>query len=313
VLLDQGLDLTGLHFVLPFFAPGETAGTDTVAGFARDLGLPLRHEYCGMDYMRMVEHPPHGYGSRINPCIDCKIWFIRRAAELMRQEGLDFVATGEVVGQRPMSQQRHTMRHIEKETGLEGRLLRPLSAQLLEPTIPEQQGLVDRSRLLKLSGRSRSPQLELAARMGITRHESPAGGCLFTDGFFASRLRDLFAHVPDYTLDDVVLLRTGRHFRIHPALKMIVSRNAAETALLEERQQAGQGFLVSNFRSRVGLLRGQVADNDLLFLAGFIARYGHPGDVAVPVVTLHLPDGSTRTCAAAAGHGDDVLAAPRAG
>ena len=151
----------------------------------------------------MVKSPPHGHGKHINPCIDCKLFFIKKAAELMNRLNADFVASGEVVGQRPMSQLKHTLKHIEKESGLKGRLLRPLSAKILEPTIPEIEGKIDRNRLLDISGRGRKRQMELADQYGIVNYSHPAGGCLFTDRFFSDRLKDLFEHQAEVTSTEI--------------------------------------------------------------------------------------------------------------
>lgn len=276
LLLEQGVEVSGIMFVLPFAAPDYRPEQSPQARFARDNAIPLRFFRCGREYMEMVKNPPHGYGKRSNPCIDCKIYFLRKAGELMESEGASFVATGEVVGQRPMSQMKHMLRHIENESGLKGRLLRPLSAKLLPPTIPEREGLVDRERLMGISGRGRSAQIELARRMGIAEYASPAGGCLFTDVQIARRVRDLLDRVPGFDMTDVYLLSLGRHFRAREDLKFIVGRNEAENVELEKYASDADALLVPEFKGPVVFARGAVGDDDVRLLSSIAARYGKP-------------------------------------
>lgn len=184
VLMDQDLDLIGFYGALPFVAPDADPADLKPVLLASQINLTVHVHRCGKEYIDILRNPAHGYGKHMNPCIDCHIYFIRKAAELMHEINADFVATGEVVGQRPMSQMRHTMNHIEKETGLKGRLLRPLSAKLLGTTIPEEEGIVNRDLLLGINGRSRKEQFELARKYQITEFESPSGGCLSPTGSF---------------------------------------------------------------------------------------------------------------------------------
>lgn len=230
VLCDQGIEVEALNFTSPFCnCGGRKEGCQHQAvKVARELNIPIRVFMKGMEYMKLVENPPHGSGSGMNPCIDCRIYILRKAKELMAETGASFVATGEVLGQRPMSQQRHTLAVIERESGLAGLILRPLSALHFTPTIPEQKGIVDREKLLAISGRGRREQIELAANLGINDYPCPAGGCLLTDKSIALRLRDLFQHKPDYGMADLHLLTVGRHFRLNPELKIIVGRNETE-------------------------------------------------------------------------------------
>ena len=165
MMIDQGIAVTAIHFTSPFCnCTSKNAGCKNQAvKVAREFGVPIRVIHKGMDYMRMVQDPPHGHGRGMNPCIDCRIYMLRKVKEMMAGSGASFVITGEVLGQRPMSQHRAAIRLIEKESGLEGLILRPLSAQHFPPTIPEWEGIVDRQRLLSFSGRSRKPQIDLAA------------------------------------------------------------------------------------------------------------------------------------------------------
>ncbi len=278
LLMEQGVEMSGIMFILPFRAPDFSPEEDRPARIARDNGIPLRFFRCGREYMEMVKNPPHGYGKRSNPCIDCKIYFLRKAGELMASEGASFVATGEVVGQRPMSQMKHMLRHIEIESGLKDRLLRPLSARLLPPTGVEREGLVDRERLLGISGRGRSAQMELARTMGIAEYASPAGGCLFTDPQIARRVRDLLDHVPDFDMVDMYLLSVGRHFRAGEGLKFIVGRNETENTELEKYASGADLMLLPDFNGPVVFARGSVGEGDVRLLASVAARYGRPAE-----------------------------------
>jgi tRNA-uridine 2-sulfurtransferase len=277
LLLDQGIELIGLHFVLPFISPTIDPRTFTSSRRAEAIGLPLRFERCGAEYMKMAQNPPHGFGSHMNPCIDCKIFFLRRAAEIMREVGASFVSTGEVIGQRPMSQKKDMLNHILKESGLEGRLLRPLSALKLKPTIAEDEGIVDRSRLLDISGRGRYRQMSLAEQWGITDYAAPAGGCLFTDPNVARRIKDLYEHTASYTLDDVYLLSLGRHFRMNDSMKFIVPRNEEETLEIESYAAKADLFIRPDFAGPCLFVRGKFREEDIAFLVSVIVRYGKPG------------------------------------
>ncbi|HEY1405134.1 MAG TPA: tRNA 4-thiouridine(8) synthase ThiI [Spirochaetota bacterium] len=286
LLLDQGIDLIGLHFILPFFPSDSDPEQSAPAKRARDIGLKLRFVRCGMDYMAMAQNPPHGFGSEMNPCIDCKIFFLKYAADLMHAEDAAFVSTGEVVGQRPMSQMKAMMRHIMKETSLDGRLLRPLSALLLPPTIAENEGIVDRSKLLNFSGRGRTQQKELAAKWGIVDFATPAGGCLFTDPNVARRIKDLYAHHPKYNLNDMYLLSLGRHFRMEGGVKLIVARNEPETIELEKYAGEADLFLSPDFPAPCIFVRGIATIDMVPFLVSVMVRYGKLGKSGSPQVNV---------------------------
>ncbi len=233
LIKDQGIDVIALNFVSPFCScTSKNSSCSSAAKAAKDLGVSLRVISKGIDYFKIVENPKFGYGSNMNPCIDCRIYIFRRAKELMEEENASFLISGEVVGQRPMSQKKHTLRLIEKEAGVEDILLRPLSAKLLAPTLPERMGWVDREKLLAISGRGRSEQIKMAKVSSID-YPCPAGGCLLTDKFIANRLSDLFKYKKDYTLEDIKLLKHGRHIRVSEDLKVIVGRDEAECAKLE--------------------------------------------------------------------------------
>jgi tRNA U34 2-thiouridine synthase MnmA/TrmU len=276
MMLDQGIEIEAVNFMSPFCnCTPKTAGCKHQARkIADEFGIRIRVIPKGLDYMKMVERPPHGYGRGMNPCIDCRIYMLRKVRDLMAAEGFSFVVTGEVLGQRPMSQHRRAIEIIEKEGGLPGLILRPLSAKYFEPTRPEREGIVDREKLLALSGRSRKPQIELAEKLGITDYPCPAGGCLLTDREIAARLRDLFIHRPDYTMADLNLLKLGRHFRITPGLKIIVGRNQAENEQL--RRLAGPGdavFRPQDFRGPTVLAQGILCVSLERTIGQVVARY----------------------------------------
>ena len=230
VLRDAGAEVEGVTFETPFF----TSAAARKAAAA--LGVKLHVIDFTDDEIALVKNPPHGFGGAMNPCIDCHATMIRRAGELMAQLGYDFVATGEVLNQRPMSQNRQSLGVVARTSGLEGRLVRPLCAQLLDPTIPEQEGKLDRSKLLGLSGRRREPQFELARKYGLVDYPSPAGGCKLTEKAFGRKLKDLLDHEG---LDErrlVELLLVGRRFRLPDGTGVILGRDANENRLLAERR-----------------------------------------------------------------------------
>jgi len=227
LLQDQGIEVVGVAFKSPFF------GVQRAKEAARILGIPLRVVDITDELMEIVKDPKHGRGSGMNPCIDCHALMIRKAGEMMAEEGAQFVFTGEVLGQRPFSQNRRALRIVEEESGLGDLLLRPLSAKRLPTTRPEREGWVDRERLLGLHGRGRKVQLELAEAFGIKDPPSAAGGCLLTDPTFSRRLRDLLEHFPDPSRRDVELLKVGRHFRLSPGTKAIVGRSRGENEKLQ--------------------------------------------------------------------------------
>ena len=228
----------------------------------------------GMDYLSIVKDPPHGHGRGMNPCIDCRIYMLRKVRERMASFGASFVVTGEVLGQRPMSQHRNAIELIERESGLKGLILRPLSAHLFPPSLPEQEGMVDREKLLSITGRSRKTQIDMADKLGIKDYPCPAGGCLLTDPIIASRLRDLFACTPDFEMTDIHLLRVGRHFRIQPALKVILGRNEEENERISCLAKPGFTlFTPANFNGPAALATGITDEAEDRLIGEMIARY----------------------------------------
>ncbi|WP_243374279.1 hypothetical protein [Geotalea sp. SG265] len=245
VMLEQGIAIEALNFTSPFCTcTSKNAGCKSEAiRVAEEFGIPIKVMHKGPDYLEIVRKPRHGYGKGMNPCIDCRIFLLTKAREYMKESGADFIITGEVLGQRPMSQRRDTLRVIERESGLEGLLLRPLSAKHFDPTIPEKEGWVDRERLLAIQGRSRKEQMHLAEELDVKNYPCPAGGCLLTETSFVPKVRDVFEHSDSLNLRDFRLIKLGRHFRIGDRTKVIVGRNEAENNLLESAAQAGEATL----------------------------------------------------------------------
>ncbi len=237
----QGIEVVAFNVKTPFGIPKKN-GTSEAEEAANQLKVPLKVVSVKGDYLKMIRNPKHGYGRNMNPCIDCKIFMIKKAKKYAKEIGADFLFTGEVLGERPKSQHYPALRIIEVEAGLKGKLLRPLSAKLLPETAAEKKGLVDRGKLLNIQGRSRKPQFELAREFGIKSYPSPAGGCLLTCEEYSKKLRDLFANKKRVSMADVALLRVGRHFRLGKN-KIVVGRNEAENKLLMARKTKNEIYL----------------------------------------------------------------------
>ena len=265
VLQRAGAEVEAVCFSTPFFDCA-AARRAAVA-----LGVKLHVVDFLDDEIALIKNPPHGFGSAMNPCIDCHATMIRRAGEMMSRLGYDFVATGEVRGQRPMSQNAQALVTVEKASGLEGRLVRPLSARLLEPTIPERDGLLDRERLLDLSGRARDRQIALAAEFGIVEYPSPAGGCKLTEAGFSRKLRDLMEHEG---LDDrrlVELTVVARRFRLPDGTSVLLGRDQRENAILQGEK--GVVLYPVNTAGPTALLPRVRSDADLELAKGIVGAY----------------------------------------
>ena len=292
LILDQGIKIEAVNFLTVFCSCTSHSSCRLEAKkVSEEFGIPLKVFNVSREYLDIVRNPRHGYGKNINPCIDCRIFMFRKAGEYMRESGASFLITGEVLGERPMSQRRDAMRLIEKESGLEGLILRPLSAGLLEPTIPEKESWVDREKLLDIKGRSRKPQIALAAQFGIRDYPCPAGGCLLTDASFATRLRDLFRY-SEGTLNDIHLLKLGRHFRFSPQAKLIVGRDETEnTKLLTHAQPGDLCFRAADFSGPIALARGELTDKEISTASSITARYGKGrGESSLKIEYWKLPE-----------------------
>lgn len=226
VIRAQGIDVLGLFFETPFFS------SEKAKHSASEIHLPLKVIDLTEPHLQVVLRPKYGYGGNMNPCIDCHALMLRKAGELLEKEAASFIVSGEVLGQRPMSQNFKALSIVAKESGFNGLVLRPLCAKHLPITTPEEKGWVKREALLGFSGRSRKPQMELAGKLNIRRYPSPAGGCLLTDPILSRRLKDLFSCRPEFTLREIELLKTGRHFRLGPSAKAVVGRNKKENDII---------------------------------------------------------------------------------
>jgi tRNA-specific 2-thiouridylase len=288
VVRAQGTEVEALHFHTGFSVAerrrrlGQERGAhgDAIRHSGSQLGVPVRIMDVEQEYIDVALHPRYGYGANVNPCVDCHLFMLRKARQYMAQVGADFVITGEVLGQRPMSQYRRTLRLLERESGLEGLLLRPLSAKLLSPTIPEREGWVDRDRLYAFEGRSRKPQMRLAEEVGLEEYPQPAGGCLLTDENYARRFRDLVAHTDTETLtpEDMMLLAAGRHFRVSEQVKCIVGREEAENSYLDQVQGDRGRMAARDHMGPVTLVEGVPSDADSRIIARITARYSDGRD-----------------------------------
>ena len=269
VLKEQGLDLLGVSFATPFFGPepGIEAGVKT--------GIPVRAVDIGERHLAMLKNPRYGYGSQMNPCIDCHALMLRVAGEMMEEEGADFLFTGEVLGQRPMSQRRDALRSVEKTSGVEGRILRPLSALLLPETLVEREGLVIRERLLDIKGQGRKRQMALAARYGIEDYPQPGGGCMLTKEGFANRLRHLLAVFPESTTREVELLKWGRQFFLTGGSRLVVGRNRKDNGVLLDLARPDDVVLdIPGFRGPVALVAAtELVESDLPAAAAVLVSY----------------------------------------
>lgn len=246
LILEQGIEVYAINFTSPFCTcTPKSAGCAAVVTAVKELGrIPLKRVALKDDYLEMVRNPRHGYGKGMNPCIDCRIMKIKKAGNYMNKIGASFLFTGEVLGQRPMSQHRQAIDVIDRESRFQGRILRPLSAAHFEPAIPEQEGIVDRTRLLGISGRSRKVQIALAEEKNIKDYPCPAGGCLLTDKNFSARMRDYLEFTKTPSVRDITILKVGRHFRLRNGDKVIVARNEYECRILKSLYRESDHLLL---------------------------------------------------------------------
>lgn len=302
VILEQGIEVIGLYYATGFCMndhrramarpdekPRRLRNEGLRAG--SDLGIRIEVLDAGDDFLKTVLNPKHGYGRRANPCIDCRIFMLRGAAEYMRQHGGHFVFTGEVLNQRPMSQHMRALSLIERESGIAGYVLRPLSAKCLPPTMPERLGWVDRERLLGIAGRSRKEQMAWSERWGIKDYPQPSGGCCFlTDETFARRFHDKLQHSRpgEIRREELMLLKVGRHFRLTPQVKIIVSRDEAENGFMSRFEAGRWRFEALDCGSPITLVEGE-PDHDLKrLIASITARYSdRRGESLVEVAGRH--------------------------
>ena len=286
VLQAQGIEVIGLHLGTPFQEPSPQA-----AVWAEKFGIEMVTRRFGAEYLKMLAHPQWGYGKALNPCIDCRIMMLQAAAELMREKNADFVATGEVAGQRPNSQKLHQLELISRKSGLGGKLLRPLSAKTLPPTEMEESGLVDRDQLFSYTGRSRSQLIRRAkTQFGIHPIPQPSTGCLLAEKSFAPRIRDLLKRNPEPSLWDAQALLFGRHLWLDERIKAIVSRRESDgkrTVAHFKREDRSPSFLMTpeNFMGPSVLIiaspgSAPFTDDDYALAGSLMLRYTNPEKVA---------------------------------
>ena len=307
VVAAQGITVRALKFITPFF-DHDLAGRE--AQYRREVrakyGIDVHVVDLSQGYIELLRDPVHGFGKNFNPCIDCKIMMLRRARELMAEFGASFLITGEVLGQRPMSQRRDTMRIIERDSGCTDILLRPLCAKLMDPTRPEREGLVDREKLLAFSGRGRRRQMDLAASFGITDYPSPAGGCVLTDVNLAARIERFYHGLfsiggKELRVGDIRLLLVGRQFRLPGGRWLVLGRNAGENQRIESLREPGDWLLRMERRpGPTGLLRraeqvvARAGDREEIsrMAAGLVVRYGRKSNGVPMPAPVRLDTGA---------------------
>ncbi len=289
-LMRQGIEVTGITFVTPFF------NADKAKAAAKIIGYQLIIENIGDIHLKMVKAPEYGYGRNMNPCIDCHALMFQLAGEKMAAGGFDFLFSGEVLGQRPMSQNANALKSVANLSGFPDQVLRPLSAKLLPITPMEESGLIKREQLLDLQGRSRKPQQALAKAWGLHDYPGSGGGCLLTEEGFSNQLRDLFNHNPGATVADVELLKVGRQFRLSETAKLILGRHRADNEALQQQSRPEQIKLRSqNFSGPLGLLCGDANPDELEKAAAIVASYGKGKDeVEVDILCISAGNESIR-------------------
>ncbi|MDD5561526.1 MAG: tRNA 4-thiouridine(8) synthase ThiI [Candidatus Omnitrophica bacterium] len=284
LIKDQGIEVIGVHFKIPF------CKLDIKKSFP-DIGIELLEVDLGDDFLPLIKNPRYGFGANMNPCIDCKILMFAKAGELLPELKAHFIVSGEVLGQRPMSQNKQALKLIEQRSGLGDLLLRPLSAQFFSPSLAEREGWVKREKMLNFNGRLRTPQMQLAEGLGISRYANPSGGCLLTDPCFSKRLEDLLRH-EELSLDNLELLKVGRHFRIEKRSRLVVGRDEGENSLLTQLAMPGDYLFLppKDLAGPTSLARGMMTQ-DLVYLSSQItSAYSDTiGLKKIKVSCRHMP------------------------
>lgn len=281
MMIDQGIEVEALNFITIFCTCTSKGSCKSEARkAAEEYGIPLKVLNATDRILEAVKNPRHGYGRGINPCLDCRIGMFRHAGEYMRQAGADFIVTGEVLGERPMSQRPEALRIIERESGLEGLIVRPLSAHLFEPSKPEQEGWISRERMMAIRGRSRKPQMQLAVEIGVNDYPCPAGGCLLTEKTFAARLQRLLSENPDAPVAEIQSIKHGRIFYSSEGARIIIPRDEAETNALTSLACPGDTMMsASDFNGPTTVIKDQGAGKQTLKeAAALTARFGQGRD-----------------------------------
>jgi tRNA U34 2-thiouridine synthase MnmA/TrmU len=308
VVMEQGVHVEGINFYTGFCVEGHTHAIrkkdrarpkrNNALWSAEQLGIKLHIVDIIEDYKDVVINPKHGYGSNLNPCLDCKIFMVNKAREWIEANGFDFIITGEVVGQRPMSQRKDTLPVIARDSGAGERLVRPLCAKNLPPTLPETEGWLDREKLYGFNGRSRKPQIALAKQFGFEDFAQPAGGCCFlTDKQYSVKLADLWSSrgSREYDLDDIMLLKVGRHLRPRPHFKLIVGREEGENRFLEGYRKRFIHIIPTSHSGPLVLLDGEPGADDIELAARLTARFSQGRDADHVTVSVNRLDGETES------------------
>jgi len=294
------LELLAVNFKTPFCLCDRHSSNlgcgSNARRVAEAIGIDLKIINAAKDFLEVLQKPAHGYGANMNPCIDCRILFFRKSKELMEEVGASFIITGEVLGQRPMSQFRRQMNIIEKEADLDGLVLWPLSARLLAPTIPEKNGWISRERMLDIAGRSRKPQMALAKDLGINDYPCAAGGCLLTDPEFANRIRDLIKH-DELDMQNIDLSKAGRYFRLSRSAKLIVGRNENENKMLSMLAKEGDYvFEPATINGPIAVGKGTFTADLQEVACRIVARYSdRDGELDADISYKRLLDSEGRT------------------
>ena len=292
MMQEQGFDVSAVAIKTPFcdFDCGRGCGFE-IRERADDLDVNLKTVYLGDEYIEMLKHPKHGIGAGFNPCIDCRSMMFDAAKKHMEEIGAEFIISGEVLGQRPMSQHAPALRTIENESNLVGKIVRPLSAALLPETDPEKDGLIKRENLGMIRGRTRRNQLDMAKKYGIENPPNAGGGCLLTEPQFGIKAKDLFSHTKNPTINDIDLLKIGRHFRLDEETKFIVGRNKDENEMIKAIALPGDILLeAKDFVGPVSILRGSNAKEHLKFASSVTLRYSDAPNNKQAIVSIKNND-----------------------
>ena len=319
VIQEQGIHVEGINFFTGFCVEGHThairnkdknrAKRNNALWVAEQLGIKLHMIEVIEEYKEVVLNPKYGYGANLNPCLDCKSFMVGKALAWMKENNFDFIITGEVVGQRPKSQRAKTMPVVARESGAHDLLLRPLCAKNLPITLPEREGWVDRDGLYDFSGRSRKPQMALAAHFGIEGYAQPAGGCCFlTDANYSAKLADLWQarSTRDYDLDDIMLLKVGRHLRPRPHFKLIVARDLGENNYLEGYAKVFTHLRTVSHKGPLTLVDGALEKDDMVLASQLVARFSQGREASQVQVKVVRPGGAAQTLAVAPLSNEDI-------
>lgn len=307
VILEQGIHVEGLNFYTGFCHSGHTSTIrnknnkpvrNDALWVAEQLGIKLNIVDIVEPYKEVLLNPKHGFGKHANPCLDCKIFMVKEAHKWMLENDFDFIITGEIIGQRMKSQRKATMPIISQQSGAEDRLLRPLCAKLLEPTLPEREGWIDREALFDFRGRTRNPQFKLASALNIEEFAQPAGGCcVLTDENYTRRLRDMWDNrgTRDYSMEDIILLKAGRQLRPKPHFKMIIARDESESNFLTGYRKQFLHLQALKHRGPMILVEGEPQKEDLALIASIAGRFCSGRNEPLVEINLYEPNAEVQT------------------